>query len=114
MLIRSQILVRFQERAQQGLEHGRVDGLRAQVFVDQQVQARHVNAATIRTGEIDEGTDLGARALYVAVAGVEAYGHLDAVHPHPIQRASQMRLRLGGDIGHQANGVFVRMHGVFL
>jgi hypothetical protein len=39
------------------------------------------------------------------------YGHLDIGHADPVQRASKVRLRVHGDIGEKADGIFLVRHG---
>jgi hypothetical protein len=70
-----------------------------------------VDATPIRASEIDEGADPGAGALDVTIASVETDRHLDAIHADPIQRCSQMWLRLDRDIGHQGDGFTNVFHG---
>jgi len=54
-----QILVRVEEAAQQRAQRVAAQGLRAQRLLHLQVQPRHVDAALVRSLEIDEGTDAG-------------------------------------------------------
>src|SRR6185437_4152998 len=61
-----EVVVRLQESAQQRFQHFCIDGRALEVLVRQQVQTRHVDAASIRMHQVDESVDIRARALGVA------------------------------------------------
>ncbi|GAB2559996.1 hypothetical protein GCM10027065_34040 [Rhodanobacter koreensis] len=73
-----------------------------------------MDAALVRPLQVDEGTDLRAGALHIAVTGIETYRHLDIGHADPVQRAGEMRLRMDGNVGEQAGGIFLVRHGEIL
>ncbi len=103
--------MRIEETTQQRVQRVGGERLRTQCLLHLQVQPRHVDAALVRPVEVDEGADPRAGALHLAIAGIEQHRHLDIGHADPIQRTGKVRLRVHGNIGQQAGGVFLVRHG---
>jgi hypothetical protein len=82
--------------------------------IQMQIQARHVDAARIRTIQIHERGHARAEALRVAVGLREQHRRLDVVHADPVEPSSQSRQCFSGDIGHRAQRIFSCSHTISL
>jgi hypothetical protein len=80
------------------------------MFVHKQVQARHVNAATLCANKADEGANPRSGTLHVAIAGIEANRQGDVVHAYPVQYSIWTRWCLGHGIGQWMDGAVSTFH----
>ena len=103
--------VRVEKIAQHAPQRARCQGFARQVPIEMQVEPRHVNAARLRIFKIDERGDASADSLRDAVRLRDQHRQLDLVHTDQIEPATETRLCLDGDVGHDAQCVFPCRHG---
>jgi hypothetical protein len=107
-----QLGVRLEEIAQQPAYRARRQRFCRQVFVDVQVEPRHVYATHIGLGQVHIRRNTRRRTHGAAVGSGQRHRHVDVAHADPFERAGNRRLRLVGDIGHRAYDILVVVHGI--
>ena len=102
-----EIGVGFEEIPQHAAQRGRSERLSREMAIGVQVEARHVDAAAIITGEVHERGDTRADPLHLAVRASQEDRHLDAGHADAVERTHAVRMRLDGDVRHHAPALVI-------
>ena len=94
-----EVAVRRRQGREQELQAGAAERLGGGVFVEDEIEARHVDALRLRLREVDEDLHPGVDAAH-GVSVADGDGLADVAHADPVQRALGVLDFAAGDVRH--------------